>query len=144
MGFQLRSKTGTSSPIFHANGFMEKGDCVGLARACFWAGEAFSYDFGKGPKDICVEYNARGIFEIAENFGRNAKRNAIFVEMSHVGDLTIPGTGDFIQFPAEQLNSGCDVNVSGGNESIYLWKLLTFYEFIDGVIFPMVRIRFRA
>ena len=63
----------------------------------------------------------------------NEKGNGIGDVIAHVGDLTISGTDDLVDFIDEQLRNEFDVKVSEENESIYLgrWINKVGDEFIE-------------
>ena len=108
--------------------------------------EDFANGSGKGLRDKCAGDNERGISRLVGNFGPSGKRNAVGNVVSHVADLVISRTGDFIVY---RMNS-CKVNSNlkfliETERFIWAWELLTPRMDLPKMqIFPMGKIRFRV
>lgn len=109
----------------------------------FWAG-VFSYGFGKGRGDIRFGNNERCMFEINGYFVSLEKGNGRGMAISHVGDLLISGTEDFIEYLPGGLVGAFSVTVFGRMmRFIYVRVLLMRQKNLLQIVeFLMVRIRF--
>ena len=92
----------------------------------------------------CICDNERCIFEINEGSGSEEKRHAVGMAISHVGDLLISGTEDFIEYLPGGLVGAFSVTVFGRMmRFIYVRVLLMRQKNLLQIVeFLMVRIRF--
>ena len=82
----------------------------------FWAEADIRYNFERQVRGV----SEMAFCEVIDDFGPNGESGPIGIAISHVGDLMVTGSGDFIEFASERARNQVAFKVPDACASIYL------------------------